>query len=87
MLLAKDNSKIGLDLFEALKGVLKALPELQGAPVTIVCESYGGKMGVALAKEVLLGGGDSPSSPPLDGSESSSVPKASCAVDMPQCSS
>lgn len=34
-------------------GFLDAEPALADAPITIVCESYGGKMGVALAKELL----------------------------------
>lgn len=39
-------------------GVLDAEPGLAGADITIVCESYGGKMGVALAKELLGPKGD-----------------------------
>eukprot|EP00873_Tetraselmis_striata_P026182 jgi/Tetstr1/446446/TSEL_033988.t1 len=55
---ATDNSQIGADLAALLMGVLDAEPGLAGADITIVCESYGGKMGVALAKELLGPKGD-----------------------------
>lgn len=50
---ATDNKQIGVDLVVLLEGVLEAKPALAGSPITIVCESYGGKMGVAFAEELL----------------------------------
>lgn len=49
---------IGVDLVSLLGGVFVKLPQLRSSPVTIVCESYGGKMGVAMAQEIVSGRAD-----------------------------
>lgn len=51
-LAATNNAEIAADLLEFFKAYLADHPEAQAAPIYIVCESYGGKMGIEFARSL-----------------------------------
>eukprot|EP00884_Botryococcus_braunii_P006027 jgi/Botrbrau1/15425/Bobra.43_2s0051.1 len=52
---ARNNSEIVDDLMVFLREFVWAKPEFHRAPVYLVCESYGGKMGIEFAQRIVEG--------------------------------
>lgn len=51
--LTKNNAEIGSDMVSFLKAFYKKHPEFEKTPLYIYSESYGGKMAVEMAEQIL----------------------------------